>query len=107
MSSANRALKEKPLIGHLAVLAITLISVFTSFALNQGVAEDDLINSKADQDQVDNLELRINKTATVEYVDKIMEKHESNEEKMLKPIRDDIAMIKNYILYNKLPENKN
>ena len=111
MSAANKALREKPMIGHLAVLGVTLIGVFTTYALDRNTAESDLINSKADVDRVEKLEYKMSNVATFDYVDKRIQEHALHEKELMKevmtPMQDDIKMIKDFILYNKLPDKTN
>lgn len=49
----------------------------------------------------------IDSKASTQYVDQRIKDHEEKEKEMLQPMRDDLALIKEFILYNKLPTNNN
>lgn len=84
--SANRHLKEKPIVGHLAVLGITLISVFTTYALNKNEASIKKIDGKADIEDVYKADEEIKQYVykaddeLKKYVDNRFDRHIVNEQ---------------------------
>jgi hypothetical protein len=82
MSAADKWLNNRPLFGHMITLLISMIVVFTTYALNSS----DYKNNKLNE--------RLEGKADVEYVDNKIIEHEAKEEQMIMPIKEDINELK-------------